>query len=477
MADFGKMNFSVSFNPTSAFPLDARYYFSTLTAAQEAAGAAVEVGSSDGTYFIGQNLVVVEESKATLYVIQPDKSLKEVGSTPVGDDKSITVSPEGTISLVGLTEAATGAYPSKGADGSIQWVKPDTTTVEGLSQTVETLGNRTQALETTVGNAENGLVKDVNDVKTNLTKNYYNKSEVDQKVAGAFHFRGKAHKFEGGEIYTDESTVLEGMKEGDVYQVADKEYAYSGIEWVELGFNIDLSHLAEKTLVSSTAEQTLENAKAYADTKVGEIDLSPYAKTTEVEAKVAAAKTEAVTTAVEQAKGYTDETTQPLIEQLGQKVDKVVGSRLMTDAEGTKLNGIEAGAQVNVINSVEETELQINPTGKKLSIKAVDKSKVTGLDTTLIELTNKIDEAKGIADNAIKGVKVNGVALEVDVTKSIDIPLATATKLGVVKGSDAENKVTVNDNGEMEVHSLNVGKLTQTEGQVLILNGGTSETL
>lgn len=29
MADFGKLNFAVSFNPQTAFPLDARYYFST----------------------------------------------------------------------------------------------------------------------------------------------------------------------------------------------------------------------------------------------------------------------------------------------------------------------------------------------------------------------------------------------------------------------------------------------------------------
>ena len=33
MADFGKLNFSVAFNPTTAFPLDARYYFATLAEA------------------------------------------------------------------------------------------------------------------------------------------------------------------------------------------------------------------------------------------------------------------------------------------------------------------------------------------------------------------------------------------------------------------------------------------------------------
>lgn len=80
MAEFGKLNFSVAFNPTSAFPLDARYYFNSLVSAQEAASSAVDVGSSEGSYYIGQNLVVVENEEAKLYVIQPDKSLSPVGS-------------------------------------------------------------------------------------------------------------------------------------------------------------------------------------------------------------------------------------------------------------------------------------------------------------------------------------------------------------------------------------------------------------
>ena len=39
MADFGKLNFAVSFNPQTAFPLDARYYFPSLAAAEAAAPA------------------------------------------------------------------------------------------------------------------------------------------------------------------------------------------------------------------------------------------------------------------------------------------------------------------------------------------------------------------------------------------------------------------------------------------------------
>ena len=98
MANFGTLAFAVAFAPQTAFPLDSRYYFDNLEAAQSAASSAVEVGSSEGTYFIGQNIVVVTESAATLYVIQPNKTLKEVGSSVITDNKTI-VSSEGTLSL------------------------------------------------------------------------------------------------------------------------------------------------------------------------------------------------------------------------------------------------------------------------------------------------------------------------------------------------------------------------------------------
>lgn len=80
MADFGKLNFSVAFNPVSAFPLDARCYFSSLASAQVAASKAQEVGSTTTVYYYGMQLVVVENNVATWYVIQPDKTLKELGS-------------------------------------------------------------------------------------------------------------------------------------------------------------------------------------------------------------------------------------------------------------------------------------------------------------------------------------------------------------------------------------------------------------
>jgi hypothetical protein len=74
--DFGKLNFSVSFNPTSAFPLDARSYFESYAEAEAAARIAEAAGSTNSIYYYGQTVVVVENGMANFYIIQPDKTLK-----------------------------------------------------------------------------------------------------------------------------------------------------------------------------------------------------------------------------------------------------------------------------------------------------------------------------------------------------------------------------------------------------------------
>lgn len=49
--------------------------------------------------------------------------------------------------------------------------------------------------------------------------------------------------------------------------------------------------------------------------------------------------------------------------------------------------------------------------------------------------------------------------------------IASGTILGLVKSSEEENKIKVLADGTMEVHSLNISKLVQNEGDMLILSG------
>lgn len=127
--DFGKLNFSVSFNPTAAFPLDARSYFESYDAAVLAAAGAASVGSSDSAYYYGQTLVVVEDNKASFYIIQPNGTLSAVAGSD--GSTSISVNPElfeydssNNLSLIGFDEAEVGAFFTKGADGTLVWTKP-----------------------------------------------------------------------------------------------------------------------------------------------------------------------------------------------------------------------------------------------------------------------------------------------------------------------------------------------------------------
>ena len=55
------------------------------------------------------------------------------------------------------------------------------------------------------------------------------------------------------------------------------------------------------------------------------------------------------------------------------------------------------------------------------------------------------------------------------------VPIATLERLGRVKSSEAENHIKVKEDGTMEVNSLNVMKLVQTDGDLLILDGGCAD--
>lgn len=70
----------VAFNPKTAFPLDARSMFGSYEEAEAAAGTAVEAGSSESVYYYGQTLTVFDGTEAKSYIIQGNRSLKEIGS-------------------------------------------------------------------------------------------------------------------------------------------------------------------------------------------------------------------------------------------------------------------------------------------------------------------------------------------------------------------------------------------------------------
>ena len=145
--------------------------------------------------------------------------------------------------------------------GTVTDVREDLTeTQEEVKNLGEEVDSITDALYGTEGeNPTEGLIANVAGLEQNLAENYYTKDEVyskeqiDGKVAGVFHFKGAVDAFEN---------LPEEKVEGDVYQVADKEYAWNGTEWVELGFVMDLSSYATLEAVEKKLKEVTDELGA-----------------------------------------------------------------------------------------------------------------------------------------------------------------------------------------------------------------------
>ena len=128
--DFGKLDYAVSLRPLTAFPLDARSYFESYDLAAKAALTAKEAGDTTTIYYYGETIAVVENDKASLYIIQPDGSLSSVGSDiEISVNEKAFTFTDGKIDLLGFADAVAGAQLVKAEDGTISWVHPDDNSV------------------------------------------------------------------------------------------------------------------------------------------------------------------------------------------------------------------------------------------------------------------------------------------------------------------------------------------------------------
>lgn len=57
----------------------------------------------------------------------------------------------------------------------------------------------------------------------------------------------------------------------------------------------------------------------------------------------------------------------------------------------------------------------------------------------------------------------------------IMVKIATAENTGTVKSSDDINKISVNEDGTMNVNSVSVGKLVQADDDYIIMDGGSAD--
>lgn len=506
--EFGKLNFAVGFNRTSAFPLDANSYFESYAAAAAAVRGAAEVGSSDSAYYLGQLIIINDKTEDAskgigLYQITGvagNATLTPFGKATTADELGQQVTAlQGQITTINgkliLADETHDGFLSKedfkklkGIAAGAQVNVIETVKVNGAAlvptdkavnidlgdyATTEAVaagyvakepgkGLSTNDYDATAKGIVDGITAKVEAVDAKFG-NYYNKQEVEDKIAGkktAYVFVNKADPlfvqaygkkgsfvvgdniyftekkvndmwvsavletagtFEGKEgaaacYYTfenlevdhpdlsgyatldeltkeinaesrnriDADNALEGkialkadataltaaegriaIIEGDYLKGKDKTALESAIALKADNSALQTTNLAVEALKgkvgTASAGQTgtlFELVAGEASTRKSEDDKLAARITTLENAKVAVDDTtiqraengtlsvKAVPQTLITGLGGT------LLEVLGNKVDKVEGSRLMTEEEGTKLAGIAAGAEVNVIDRV-----------------------------------------------------------------------------------------------------------------------------
>lgn len=431
---FGTLDFAVAFNRQTAFPLDAKSYFESLEAAQTAAASAQEAGSSETTYYYGQQIAVVESGKATLYVIQPDKTLKEVGGNILIDENAFVKGEDGKLSLLGFADAVGGAQLVKTEDGKVSWVKPDTTTVEGLSTAIE-------SLKTTVGDDKSGLVKQVAD----------NKAAIDT-LNGASTVEGSV-AYQIAQVVAGADESFDTLKEIADWITTHKTDAASMNSQINTNKD-DIAALKTKVGETSVADQI---AAALKDGKSDKYALADDLST--ANGKITALQ------------GLVGETA--VATQISDAIDgalKVDGAEKYALASHIHEIANVTGLQAILDGKAAASDVEaLQSTVDGLEAKAHEHANKTVLDAITEDKVSAWDAAQA---NVIESIKLNGAAIAPAADKSVNIaiPAATAEALGLVK-VDGESIVATD--GVISVNAISTDKLVQGS-DTLIMDGGNA---
>lgn len=461
--DFNVMGLPMAISRNNPIPLDKTAVWYNLDLLKAYA-------ESDPTAYVGQILGLVDEStnSATAYIITSTAGdIKEVGAATIVDNKTIIIDADGALGLYGFAETfykyipATedvDAHYEKVKVGDINpdtniayewtpglepkvvlengkyvlgWYEPNPTTMEGVSASIAALQNAVNGINGEVTALEN---KDA-EFATALQQanqqiaNRYTKDETDSAIAAAVADVDHLHR----EIVSA-LPEIENAKENIIYMVP------SGLEE-------DDNKYYEWIVINGVFE------------RVGswEVNLSAYAKTSDLE----------------------------------NKVDKVEGYSLVDNDEIEKLSTVQANAEPNFVKTtgsefdVDDNgnlTLQHIPTTIDLSSNKTIQDLNTAIDGkvqkqdgySLVE-NNLITKLENLPSDAEKNV-INGVTTEfaIDENRVLSIVSVPATKISDLN-KNAEIAEII---GNIQSLSADIGAIDEAilSMQTSINSHGTSIT-
>ena len=444
------LGFPLNFRRGNPNPLDNSSVWGSLEAAQTYA-------TSDPVAYVGQILTVVDNTNgiATVYSIQDEAgTLKKVGTSPIGDESTITVAEDGTVSLFGvdgleLTRTEVDGsitkinYQPLLVDGKLTWIEPSATTVEGLATEIEGVKTRLSAVESTVGNAEGGLIKDVADntsgieaINTKIGIVTEGKTVVemisDAKTEAIYDdtaLIGRVAAIEGDYLKAADKTALEAKMAADISTAKTETVAaIMGEAGIDEKYDT-LKEIADWILSDTTSSAELitrvtniENDYLKREDKTvlqGEIDA--------LETFVGTLPEGAISTNVV---AYVKEVVDGLkIGDYAKAADLTALTGRVSTAEG-KITLLEkVGAEKNIIASVDEAQFAVDA-NRNLTLLDIAMGKVTGLTNALAGKVDKVEGSRLITSD--EATKLEKLVLSEDGTVEVsgEINASNVKELG-----------------------------------------------
>ncbi len=444
------LGFPLNFRRGNPNPLDNSSVWGSLEAAQTYA-------TSDPVAYVGQILTVVDNTNgiATVYSIQDEAgTLKKVGTSPIGDESTITVAEDGTVSLFGvdgleLTRTEVDGSTTKInyqpllVDGKLTWIEPSATTVEGLATEIEGVKTRLSVVESTVGNVEGGLIKDVADntsgieaINTKIGIVTEGKTVVemisDAKTEAIYDdtaLIGRVAAIEGDYLKAADKTALEAKMAADISTAKTETVAaIMGEAGIDEKYDT-LKEIADWILSDTTSSAELitrvtniENDYLKREDKTvlqGEIDA--------LETFVGTLPEGAISTNVV---AYVKEVVDGLkIGDYAKAADLTALTGRVSTAEG-KITLLEkVGAEKNIIASVDEAQFAVDA-NRNLTLLDIAMGKVTGLTNALAGKVDKVEGSRLITSD--EATKLEKLVLSEDGTVEVsgEINASNVKELG-----------------------------------------------
>lgn len=422
------LGFPLNFRRGNPNPLDNSSVWASLEAAKNYA-------ATDPVAYVGQILTVVDHvnNVATVYAIQDEAgNLKKVGTSPVGDESTITVAGDGTVSLYGvsgleLTRTDDGGQVTKITyqpllvDGKLTWVEPSSTTVEGLATEIQSLKTRVDTVESSNNTAIEGInskigtvtegktvVEMINDAKTEAT---YDDTALSGRVA----------TIAGDYLKAADKTAIENKMATDIATAKTE-----AIETV-LGESVPADFDTLKEIAAWIQSDTTASAELV--TRVTNIE-NDYLKRTDK------TKLQGEIDALEKFVGTLPEgaTSTTVVAYIKEVVD---GIKIGDYAKAADLTALTArvktledvGAEKNIINSVDVAQFAVDET-RKLTMKPIAMEKVTGLSAAIDSKVDKVEGSRLITSD--EATKLGKLVLSEDGTVEIsgEINASNVKELG-----------------------------------------------